>query len=363
VKAHPDKRQRVAVIGGGIAGLGSAWLLADKHEVTLFEAADYAGGTYQYGGSATGRPVFRGGYRLSGIQRAHLPNLIALFRRWACRPAAPTCRSACRWTRAGRMGGQLAGTVFAQRSKLLSPVSTACCMTSCASTVPRRSLLQLPQRAADPGRTAAGGRLWTTLFATITWCRWQRHLVQPQQGDSGFPAATFLRFCLNHGLLQISQRPRWFTVPGGARQYVEKLWSKFRCAPEQPGAACGATELGVLDQQPAMGEERFDSVIFATHAPQTLAMLADASRRTGHPVRRALPANTAVLHGDAALPKRRKTWSAWNFLAETGQPSQRAVCVSYLLNACNHCRSASRSSSPSIRCATRIDPGIRPLRL
>jgi predicted NAD/FAD-binding protein len=91
---------------------------------------------------------------------------------------------------------------------------------------------------------------------------------------------------------------------------------------------------GVIITSPA-GEERFDSVIFATHAPQTLAMLADASQEE----REILSAvryqpNTAVLHGDARLlPKRRKTWSAWNFLAETGQPSQRAVCVSYLLNA------------------------------
>ncbi|WP_370459780.1 NAD(P)/FAD-dependent oxidoreductase [Aquitalea sp. LB_tupeE] len=337
MKANPDTRQRVAVIGGGIAGLASAWLLADQHEVTLFEAADYAGGhtntvDLQLEGQSfavdTGFLVFN--------ERTY-PNLIALFQQLGV-PSCSTDMSFSVSLDRGRdeWAGSSLGTVFAQRSKLLS--------------LPFYHMLYDILRF----NRAAPGLLQQVLAAPLTLGellevegygnRFRDHYLlpmaaaiwsSPSKEILDFPAASFLRFCLNHGLLQISQRPRWFTVPGGARQYVEKLCQRIQhvrlCSPV---SRVERDEQGVLVCSPH-GEERFDSVIFATHAPQTLAMLADASREE----RDILSAvryqpNTAVLHGDASLlPKRQKTWSAWNFLAETGQPSQRAVCVSYLLNA------------------------------
>lgn len=337
MKAHPDKRQRVAVIGGGIAGLASAWLLAEKHEVTLFEAADYAGGhtntvDLQLEGQSfavdTGFLVFN--------ERTY-PNLIALFRQLGV-PSCSTDMSFSVSLDRGRdeWAGSSLGTVFAQRSKLLSlPFYRMLYDILRFNSAAPRLLQQVLATPLTLGELLEvegyGSRFRDHYLVPMAAAIWS----SPSKEILDFPAATFLRFCLNHGLLQISQRPRWFTVPGGARQYVEKLCQTIQhvrlCSPV---SSVRRTEQGVLINSPH-GEERFDSVIFATHAPQTLAMLADASQEE----RDILSAvryqpNTAVLHGDASLlPKRSKTWAAWNFLAETGQPSQRAVCVSYLLNA------------------------------
>lgn len=337
MKHHPEKRQHVAVIGGGIAGLASAWLLAGKHDVTVYEAADYAGGhtntvDLQLEGQSfavdTGFLVFN--------ERTY-PNLIALFRQLGV-PSCSTDMSFSVSLDQGRdeWAGSSLGTVFAQRRKMLSLP-----FYRMLADILRfnRAAPQLLERAISETLTlgellqleAYGHRFRDHYLVPMAAAIWS----SPGKDILDFPAATFLRFCLNHGLLQISQRPRWFTVPGGARQYVEKLClsiSDLRL--NSPVSRVSRDQHGVIITSPA-GEERFDSVIFATHAPQTLAMLADASQEE----REILSAvryqpNTAVLHGDARLlPKRRKTWSAWNFLAETGQPSQRAVCVSYLLNA------------------------------
>ena len=337
MEAHPDKRQRVAVIGGGIAGLASAWLLADKHDVTLFEAADYAGGhtntvDLQLDGQSfavdTGFLVFN--------ERTY-PNLIALFQQLGV-PSCSTDMSFSVSLDRGRdeWAGSSLGTVFAQRSKLLSlpfyrMLADILRFNRSASALLQQSLavpLSLGELLHAEGYGSRFRDHYLVPMAAAIWS-------SPSKEILDFPAATFLRFCLNHGLLQISQRPRWFTVPGGARQYVEKLCQRIQhvrlCSPV---SSVRRIEHGVLIHSPH-GEERFDSVIFATHAPQTLAMLADASaeERDILSAVRYQP-NTAVLHGDASLlPKRQKTWAAWNFLAETGQPSQRAVCVSYLLNA------------------------------
>jgi predicted NAD/FAD-binding protein len=158
VKAHPDKRQRVAVIGGGIAGLGSAWLLADKHEVTLFEAADYAGGhtntvDLQLEGQSFAVDT---GFWYSTSAPTQSDCAVPCAGRAVLRTDMSFSVSL---DRAGRMGGQLAGHRVCPAQQTAVPVSTACCMTFCASTGRAAACCKLPPRT-DAGRAAAGGRLW-----------------------------------------------------------------------------------------------------------------------------------------------------------------------------------------------------------
>lgn len=336
MKANPVQGQRVAVIGAGIAGLGSAWLLSASHKVTLFEAADYAGGhtntvDLELQGHAfavdTGFLVFN--------ERTY-PNLIALFNALD----VPSCATEMSFSVSLDQGrdewaGSNLDTVFAQRSKLLSPgfyrmLSDILRFNKAAPRLLETALKQQLSLGALLQKEGFGERFRDHYLVPMAAAIWS----SPSGEILAFPAASFLRFCMNHGLLQISQRPRWFTVPGGARQYVKKLLEQIPdLRLSSPVLSVQRDETGVIVHS-RHGQERFDSVIFATHAPQTLAMLADANaeeRAVLGAVR--YQANTAILHGDPALlPKRRKVWSAWNFLADSRQAAQRAVCVSYLLN-------------------------------
>lgn len=336
MKANPVQGQRVAVIGAGIAGLGSAWLLSSSHKVTLFEAADYAGGhtntvDLELQGHAfavdTGFLVFN--------ERTY-PNLIALFNALD----VPSCATEMSFSVSLDQGrdewaGSNLDTVFAQRSKLLSPgfyrmLSDIVRFNKAAPRLLETALKQQLSLGALLQQEGFGERFRDHYLVPMAAAIWS----SPSREILAFPAASFLRFCMNHGLLQISQRPRWFTVPGGARQYVKKLLEQIPdLRLSSPVLSVQRDENGVIVHS-RHGQERFDSVIFATHAPQTLAMLADANaeeRAVLGAVR--YQANTAILHGDPALlPKRRKVWSAWNFLADSRQAAQRAVCVSYLLN-------------------------------
>jgi predicted NAD/FAD-binding protein len=155
-----------------------------------------------------------------------------------------------------------------------------------------------------------------------------------------FPIATMIRFCHNHGLIQVANRPRWFTVVGGAKHYVEKMLARI------PDARLNTSVRRVSRMPPGLGgagvsvttdtgSERFDEVVLACHSDQSLAILADASP-IERPVLSAIRyhRNRAVLHTDTAvLPQRRLAWAAWNYerAADLGR-EQSAVCLHYLIN-------------------------------
>jgi predicted NAD/FAD-binding protein len=151
-----------------------------------------------------------------------------------------------------------------------------------------------------------------------------------------YPAAAFIRFCENHGLLKIIDRPRWRTVDGGSRVYVRRMTEQLG-----PGLRLGVavrkiarTGSGVLVTDARGAEERFDHVIIAAHADEGLALLADASPRERHVLGAfSYTANRAVLHSDPRLmPRRRGVWSAWNYIGEAGGEGDPALCVTYWMN-------------------------------
>jgi predicted NAD/FAD-binding protein len=150
-----------------------------------------------------------------------------------------------------------------------------------------------------------------------------------------FPVATLVRFCHNHGLLQITGRPRWFTVAGGARQYVEKIVARIPDARLNcPVRLIERDESGVRVITDARAE-RFDKLVLATHSDQALALLRNpsaAERETLGAVR--YQANQAVLHTDASvLPAEKSAWAAWNYeRGSTAQSNAPRVCLHYLIN-------------------------------
>jgi len=149
-----------------------------------------------------------------------------------------------------------------------------------------------------------------------------------------FPVATMVRFCHNHGLIQVQNRPQWHTVAGGARQYVHAILQGLDARLATPVTHIERTMAGVSVRAAGVTEP-FDAVVLAVHSDQALRLLAQpsaAERRVLGAIR--YQPNRAVLHTDTrVMPRRRAAWAAWNYerAADGAQESAR-VCLHYWLN-------------------------------
>jgi predicted NAD/FAD-binding protein len=335
-------QRRVAVVGSGIAGLSAAWALSRHAEVTLFEAGDYFGGhTHtvdinllgQQHGVDTGFLVFN--------ERTY-PLLIQLFAQLCVEVAASDMSFSVQVPElALEWSGSNLNSVFAQRRNLLRPAFWGMLQDLlrfnrlCTELAERGSEAALSQSIGDflgEQRFGEAFRHWYLL--PMVACIWSCPTSQMLQ----FPIRTLIRFCHNHGLLQVTQRPQWFTVRGGARNYVDKLLPQIRH--KRLNCAVHAVQRGgaQLTVHSSAGTEQFDEVVMASHSDQSLALLGNASLQE----RQILGSigyhrNRAVLHTDASLlPQRRRAWAAWNYehggsAGQQGREDQ-AVCLHYLLN-------------------------------
>jgi predicted NAD/FAD-binding protein len=329
---------KIAVVGAGIAGLGAAWLLHKQgHAVTLFEAADYLGGhshTVEVNLNGVRAPVDTG--FLVYNERTY-PNLIALFDELGVASTESDMSFSVRVDECGlEWSGTNLASVFAQKRNLVSPRFWAMLADILRFNRETTRLLNEHRVAdvtlgeyLDDQRYGRLFRDWYLIpMAGAIWSSPRNEILQ-------FPLPTFLRFCRNHGLLQIFDRPRWRTVVGGAREYVRRLAAVLpdvRLA--TPVQRVRRTAHGVTIDTPLHHGERFDQLVLACHSDQSLALLTDADARE----RRLLAAvryqpNRVVLHTDAdLLPRRRAAWSAWNYLSAVDAQGTRPVAVSYLIN-------------------------------
>jgi len=328
--------RRIAVVGGGIAGLASAYLLARGHEVTLFEAGDYLGGhTNTVDVTLDGQtcPVDTG--FLVFNERTY-PNLIALFAELGVQAHATDMSFSVSLDQ-GQLewAGTNLNTVFAQRSNAFSPSFLGML----------RDILRF-NRAAEQHLASSlrtGCSVEQLLVAGNYGQPFRQHYLLPMAAAIWssapadilrFPAATFLRFCLNHALLQVNGRPKWRTVAGGGREYVRRISAVLDDVRLQTAVRAVRRQSGHVDVYTDAGMERFDALVLATHAPVSADLLqdADADEREVLCAVRYQP-NVAVLHTDASLlPRRRRAWSAWNYVGARDVAGHWPVCVSYLLN-------------------------------
>ena len=331
---------RIAVVGGGISGLAAAHRLAPHHQVTLFEANAYVGGhtnTVDVTLDGLTHPVDTG--FLVYNERTY-PNLIRLFDELQ----VPVAKSEMSFSvsvgphRFEWCGSDLPG-LFAQPVNALSPAFWSMLVDIVRFNRQASRLAQAPNdaEALTPLGTWLDGNRFGRAFrdhyllpmaAAIWSC--------PTQQMLAFPIRTFATFCHNHGLLQVANRPQWFTVAGGARQYVERILaglSDLRVASPVRRVRSSHDGRGGIEVTTDVGTERFDQVVLASHSDQSLAMLADATVEERR-ILSAVPyqANRAYLHTDTALmPRRRRAWAAWNYLSD-GDPQAPDVAVSYWLN-------------------------------
>ena len=340
-------RKRIAVIGSGISGLSAAYHLRNQADVTLFEAGSYFGGHTHTVDVTLPSPQ---GMVTHGVDTGFLvfnertyPGLIGLFAELQVQTSASDMSFSVQTPRdLGQRGMEWSGsnlnTVFAQRSNLFNPTFLGMLrdvlrFNALANALADRgqdhALMRPLGEFLEAHKFGSAFRHWYLL--PMLGCIWSCPTDQMLQ----FPVATMVRFCHNHGLIQVVNRPQWFTVTGGAKHYVEKLLQHIpRTHLQTPVKRIERNGSEVRVFTPG-GAEDFDGVVLACHADQALSLLAQPTPQEQallgairyHP-------NKAVLHTDTSvMPKKKLAWAAWNYERATdlGLESSR-VCLHYWIN-------------------------------
>ncbi len=339
---------RVAVIGGGISGLTAAYQLRDYAHVTLYEANHYIGGhtnTIDITLEGIEFPVDTG--FLVFNERTY-PKLIALFKELDVETTLSDMSFAVSLPEIDlEWSGTSLNTVFAQRKNVFSlrflrmlkdilKFNKQC--TQMALTQNNRQKLQEEQEAEklktplseflqQHGYSKAFIHWYLLPMAAAIWSCPTTQMMR-------FPIATFISFCHNHGLLQVENRPRWFTVKGGARHYVDKILPHIpQTILNCPVQNVSPTLHGQIIVNTAEHQHTYDAVIIAAHSDQTHSMLTKTNPKLRSVLKHInYQENIAYLHTDTTLmPKRPKVWSSWNYISDVNN-SQPSVSVSYWLN-------------------------------
>jgi len=327
---------RIAVIGSGIAGLASAWLLSRRHEVTLFEANHYLGGhTHTHDIELGGRHyAVDTGFIVHNP--VHYPLLTQLFDELGVASQPTTMSFAVHNEASGlEYNATSLDSLFCQRRNLLSPRFLGMVRDLFRFYREAPALLNGPRQGPTLGDWLAEHRYGTAFrdehlvpMASALWS-------SPPEQILAFPARYLVQFMANHQMLQVAGRPEWRVVRGGSATYVRALRRRWKVRERlcSPVRAIRRDMAGVEVTTDA-GLERFDHAVLACHSDQALALLADASDRE-RAILGAIPyqANDVVLHTDAALlPRRRKAWAAWNAFIprEPGAPCTVSYCMNLL---------------------------------
>lgn len=342
---HTPILPRLCVVGSGISGLATAWLLhrSGRYQVSLLEAADYFGGhsnavDVQLDGASypvdTGFLVFN---------HKTYPNLTQFFQHlgvvtpdsdMSFAVSLATGQSRLEWA------GDNLNTVFAQRRNLLKPkfwqmLADIIRFGHYAETYlieAKREQLSLGQLLDRHHYSQAfqtyyllpmGAAIWSTAVADIR----------------EFPAASFLHFCLNHVLLSVKGRPQWKTVGGSSRRYVQRILQDLpdcRLQHRVHSIQRGSDHITLhIDTPDGRIEQIADQVVFACHTDQTLAILGEQASDLEKSVLGAIryAPNQAYLHTDTSqLPQTRSIWASWNYLSDPQQDLTKPVAVTYWLN-------------------------------
>jgi len=313
-------RPRLAIVGTGIAGLGCAYFLRDRFELTLFEQAKYAGGhTNTIDVSARGEQVaFDTGFMV--FNRVTYPRLCRLFEELKV-PVRPTSMSFS--VQHGPTGLEFCGSgwneLFAQRRnlvrprfwRLLSAINRFNQEAVPALADPRWSQINLGEYVRLRGYGVDFLNQYLVPMSSAVWST-------PPDQMLAFPATTLLRFFYNHGFLGLNTQHPWWTVEGGAREYIRRMWPLFgqSIRLDQPVQAVTRKATGGAIVTTADGrQESFDKVILAAHADQSLRLLTDPD-----PAERRLlgefqyQPNVALVHTDASvMPRSPRAWASWNY--------------------------------------------------
>jgi predicted NAD/FAD-binding protein len=326
----------IAVVGTGVSGMSAAWLLSQRHRVTVYEAADRIGGhtnTIDAPAANGGTTPVDTGFIV--YNELNYPNLVALFAHLGVQTRGSDMSFAVSLDGGSlEYGSTNLKALFAQKRNILRPRFWS-------------MLRDLQRFYKSAPHTVDHADQFTTLGDYLSrhgyGTAFQNDHLLPQasaiwssdvKSIQDYPITSFVRFFQNHGLLEIdiNARPQWRSVVGGSRAYIPSLTAPYadriRLSTKVKAIARGAD--GVTIQDEHGNTTKFDHVVIAAHAPQALAMLMEPTAAE-HEVLGAIhyTPNTAVLHTDASLmPRRRAAWSAWNYVGASGGKGE----VTYWMN-------------------------------
>ncbi len=330
--------QSIGVVGGGIAGLGAAWLLDRRYRVTLLERNGYVGGHSNTLMVEDPRGAFPVDTGFMVFNDRNYPNLVKLFQHLGV-ASYPTCMSFAASLDGG--GLEYAGTdlngLFGQRSNLLKPG-----FLRMLADILRFNAAAKEFQARDSGSTLTLGDFLERGRFSVPFA--EHYLLPmaaaiwscPAEQMRAFPFISFARFFNNHGLLDLRDRPQWRTVRGGSRTYLERMRSRLAA---EVRTGCRAQRVRRLSEgvevQTEDGERlRFDALVLACHGDEALGLIEQPTELERELLGsfRYQP-NQVYLHSDPALmPRRRRVWSSWNYLRGAGEDPSSPVTVTYWMN-------------------------------
>jgi len=345
---------KIAIIGSGISGLGAAYLLAPHHEISVFEKNAYIGGHSRTIEVPTGdhmTPVDTG---FIVFNNWNYPNLLGLFKELD----VPYQNSDMSfgvsiddgWLEYG------SGGMFAQKRNLVRPAyykMLADIMRfnkQAPAYIDRDADITLQEclDQLDMGEwfrryylLAMGAAIWSCPVDTIM----------------KFPARTFLQFFKNHGLLSINNRPQWYTVTGGSREYIKRLTHSFKDRIHLQRGVAKVTRHGdEIHVKDIHGEtEIFDQVIFACHADEAMRMMDKIDRENCSAIGDFdYQNNEIIVHSDTSfMPQQKKCWASWVYLSESREDKKQSVSLSYWMNNL-------QGLDPAYPIIVTLNPGRRP---
>lgn len=328
--------QRIAIIGSGISGLTAAHLLHRNNEVTVFEAEDYIGGhTHTVPVESNGRTVMVDTGFIVCNDRNY-PNFLRFMDKLGVELQPTEMSFSVRNDAAAlEYNGHNLNTLFCQRRNLLRPSFIRFVRDILAfNKLAKQALAE--DRVGDQtldeflATAGLGQMLRDNYLLPMVAAIWSCSVKQA----GGFPLRFFLQFFLNHGLLDVRNRPQWYVLKGGSQAYIEPMTQGFRDrihlrTPVQ-SVRRHADGVEVTSKD---GSINFDQVIMACHSDQALAMLANATTTETEILGDlGYQENDVILHRDAAImPTRSLAWASWNFLAGDRAEASAPV-VTYCMN-------------------------------
>ena len=339
---RPYSRKKIAVVGTGISGISAAWLLAPHHDIAVFEQAGRIGGHSNTVMVDTSNGPIAVDTGFIVYNEKTYPNLTAMLAHLGVASRATEMSfSASLHGGAIEYSGENIAGLFAQRRNIFRPR-----FWSMLYDVQRfyrqapRDLKRLATGEVSLGeyleRGCYGSAFRDDHLLPLAAAIWSA----PANRILDYPAASFIRFQANHGLLNLVNRPVWRTVSGGSREYVTRLTRPFLDRIRRNAAVTGVSRktTGVNVHDATGASEHFDEVIFATHADQALALIENPSPQECELLSAfRYSSNTAYLHSDTSLmPQRRNVWASWNYLDHGLKNDHDCLTVTYWMNRLQH---------------------------
>lgn len=333
---------KIAIIGTGISGLTCGYYLHKRHDVTLFEANDYIGGhTATVDVELDGKSYAVDTGFIVYNDRTY-PNFIKLMNEIGVTGKPSQMSFSVRNDDNGlEYNGHTISTLFAQKRNWLNPKFYGFIFEILRFNRMVKEVAKNVEHSEQTLGDFLSQHAFSDFFSEnyilpMGAAIWSSTLADMR----AFPLSFFARFFLNHGLLDVTNRPQWYVINGGSREYIKPLTQGFadRIRLNSPVESVVRDQAGVTIQ--ANGQtERFDQVIFACHSDQARKLLTDAGQSEQQILGDlAYQANDVILHTDESLlPKRKAAWASWNYWLEGSEDQQvRAPTLTYNMNILQH---------------------------